>query len=268
MAAPRRSACAVWATVDDICSPCDDYDFPTSLLEDSLVVASDVLFELSGRQFPGSCSDTVRPCARRTPDDSFPNREVIAYGWTPYYYPWSGCGCNSSSRCSCAGLSQLTLGAYPITSITEVKVDGVVLDPSAYDVHDYRYLVRIDGENWPCCQDLTLDSDQDNTFEVSFTYGTLPPSPGVRAATDLACQLALSCSPETVGECTLPQRVTSITRQGVTMVVLDPFDFLEDGRTGVYTVDLFLKTYNPNGLRRPAQVISPDIGKRVRRVTT
>ena len=66
----------------------------------------------------------------------------------------------------------------------------------------------------------------------------------------------------------LPKRVTNVTRQGLSMVVLDPMDFLDDGKTGVYEVDLFLKAYNPAKLQRRATVMSPDIGRRARRIGT
>jgi hypothetical protein len=39
---------------------------------------------------------------------------------------------------------------------------------------------------------------------------------------------------------------------------LDPQDFLADGRTGIYAVDLFLKTHNPAQAVRPARVFTPD----------
>jgi hypothetical protein len=59
-------------------------------------------------------------------------------------------------------------------------------------------------------------------------------------------------------ECTLPQRVTSISRQGMSMTLLDPQDFLDKGRTGIYQVDLFLTTINPDGARLRSRVFSPD----------
>jgi hypothetical protein len=62
-------------------------------------------------------------------------------------------------------------------------------------------------------------------------------------------------------DCALPQRVTSVTRQGVTYTVLDSQDFLEEMRLGIYEVDLFLKTNNPNRAQKRSKVFSPDIPK-------
>jgi hypothetical protein len=57
--------------------------------------------------------------------------------------------------------------------------------------------------------------------------------------------------------------VQSITRQGISMAILDPFDFLDNGRTGVYQFDLWLATVNPTGLPRRSRVFSPDIARPV-----
>ena len=260
-----RSSCSPWAVEDDVCTPCDSiYDFPVGLLEDTLAVASDILFELSGRQFPGSCQETVRPCSQHASLDGAPNRDV-EYS-AVYRYP-SACSCQRSSSCTCSRIPSIRLGAYPITAIDEVLIDGVALPTTAYTVHDWRWLVRIDGETLPCCQNMLLASTEEDTFEVTYTYGSPPPPAGVMAAAELACQLALSCQPETLGECRLPSRVTNITRQGVSMVVLDPMSFLDNGRTGLYQTDLFIAAYNKHGLTRRASVISPDLRPAVRRVT-
>lgn len=224
-------------------------------------VASDILFELSGRQFPGTCDALVYPCAQRTFRDPAPDYSTRSTS----LFITPSCGCGVIDNCGCGGISQVQLGAIPITAITEVRVDGAVVPPASYRVDEFKYLVRTDGENWTCCQDL---SDLPNAFSVEFDYGLEPPPAGVRAAADLACQLALACNPATIGDCKLPQRVTSLTRQGVSMVLLDPFTFLENGKTGVYSVDLFLATYNPYRLRRPPMVMSPDVGPRVRHANT
>lgn len=269
MAASRTGACSSWATVADLCSPCDDYAFPAGLLTETLEMASDVLFELSGRRFPGVCTTTVRPCTRRAFEEYGPATPGFQF-FSPHVIV--GCGCQRRARCGCGDPDAITLGGYPIIAITTVKVDGVALDAARYRVDDYRWLVRLadaDGTNpgWPCCQDLSLADTEDDTFSVTFTYGSAPPAMGVRAAARLACELAMACEPEFAGKCLLSQRVQQVTRQGVT-VVLDRLDAIQEDFTGIPEVDLFLRTYNPAKLRRRAQVISPDIGRRVHRIGT
>jgi hypothetical protein len=99
---------------------------------------------------------------------------------------------------------------------------------------------------------------------VTYTYGTGPPALGRIAAKALADQYILAMSNS--DECMLPQRVTQISRQGMSWTLLDPQDFLDKGRTGIYQVDLFLTTVNPDGARLRSRVFSPDIprGKAVR----
>ena len=153
MAAPNRSVCTPWATTDDICTaPCSDYDFDVALLTDTIDIASDVLFELSGRQFPGICTTLVYPCSQSRPSDPFPDRDsrTASLSLTP------ACPCGIPDRCGCGGLSQVELGVVPVTAINEVRVDGAILPATSYRIDDYRYLVRTDDESWPCFPAGTL----------------------------------------------------------------------------------------------------------------
>lgn len=239
MAAPTTTTAEPWATAADVCHPCvveGDGAIDADVLASALRVATDVVWALSGRQFSGLTTETVRPLVSR--------------------------------RCQMRSWRhELDLGRSPLVSIGAVKIGVDTLDPDTYRIDDYRWLVRLDA-SWPTRQEL-LDADgEEHVFTVELTYGTAPPEAGVSAVAALACQLALACDEETAGECALPKRVTSITRQGLTMAVMDPFEFLDDGKTGVYEVDLFVKSYNPSGLVRPASVLSPDSHRRSRRVGT
>jgi hypothetical protein len=60
-------------------------------------------------------------------------------------------------------------------------------------------------------------------------------------------------------DCALPDRVTSVSRQGVSYTILDNQDFLENMRIGIYEIDLFLKTANPVKALAPSKVFSPDM---------
>lgn len=255
MAGPSASTCSEWATEDDICSPCNDYDNLGPIAADFIQAASDLLYEMSGRQFPGECSQTIRPCARRRWRHQV---DAAPPGWST---GWGWCGCGGSS-CDCGGLYSIELGAYPIVSVDRVMVDGVELDPSRYRVDDWRTLVRLqdaDGSNpgWPRVQQLDLPDTAADTWSVEFTWGRMPPPAGVTAAAVLACELALACDPENQSKCRLPKTVTSVTREGITMV-LSPSDFLDaNGKTGLYEVDMFLRAYNPQRARSRAKVWWP-----------
>lgn len=100
-------------------------------------------------------------------------------------------------------------------------------------------------------------------IEVTYKFGTMPPIAGRMAARVLAQQFALLWSGS--DECELPSRVSSVTRQGMSYTILDQQDFIAELRTGVYAVDLFLKTVNPDSARRKSKVFSPDIARGSRR---
>jgi hypothetical protein len=85
---------------------------------------------------------------------------------------------------------------------------------------------------------------------------------GQMAARTLAIEFCKMWAGE---DCELPQRVTSISRQGVSYTILDPQDFVQEGRTGLYMVDMFLKSVNPDKARNRARVFSPDTS-RARRI--
>jgi hypothetical protein len=92
---------------------------------------------------------------------------------------------------------------------------------------------------------------------VTYSYGIEPPTLGKMAARTLAIEFAKLWSGD--DDCMLPQRVTSVSRQGVSYTILDSQDFIDDMRTGIYAVDLFLKSVNPDKARAKARVFTPDL---------
>lgn len=101
--------------------------------------------------------------------------------------------------------------------------------------------------------------------QVTYWYGSSVPIAGRMAARQLAMEFARLWSGD--AECALPDRVTSVSRQGMSFTILDNQDFIAELRTGVYAVDLFLKTVNPDSARRKSKVFSPDIPRGRRRTT-
>lgn len=267
MSAPCQQACSPWATRDALPESCSNADI--SKAERALADATDLLFVLSGYKWPGFCADVVRPCGQRTYElPSHIQTAALSVGaWSDRR--WSGiCSCNRG-QCGCSRLSEVTLGVYPVAAVTKVMVDGVELDDSLYRVDDFKYLVRLpdpDGSNpgWPCCQNLNLDATEDGTFEVSVTYGSMPDGAGKRAAAALACQLLRARSGD---DCKLPDNVTALSRQGVSMNIQAVANLLDTGTTGVPEADRWLRAVNPGG-GRPAGVLIPGARSSVRRVGT
>lgn len=241
------------------------------------MLAWSTLASLSGYQF-STCPITVRPCAAGclTPGTYQVSpalalagtyagiRPTSRSGFTPHIGvngQWvNSCGC-ASGDCSCTALCEAILPG-PVGAITEVRLDGAVLDPSAYRVDNGNRLVRTDGECWPRCQDMAAAVTEEGTFAVTYYLGVAPNALLDFAAGVLAKEYALACLGD---ECRLPSNVTAITRQGVSYQMnADPF---VNGFTGIDEVDAVLRIYNPNGLRMAPVIASPDARPRSR-VTT
>lgn len=257
--------CSPWATSADACAPCDVYGVDSAELDDAMQIATDVLFNLTGRRWKGMCTDTIRPQAQW--------REAPV----PRWWPASGasshgfCSCHRGRETGCCSVPEIKLPGFPVqVENVVVRIDGEVLDADAYAIHDGRYLVRIDGEGWPCCQDLTADPATDeNTFEVTYLYGVDPPIGGMRAAATLGCQYLLASNPDAVssGACRLPKRITTITRAGTTIAVVDPMTLVKDGMTGLIEVDQWVQSILLGDQRRRSRVLVPGATRSTRRTS-
>lgn len=224
--------------------------------------ATFVLDALTGHQF-SQCPITVRPCGPTcrlqtnymTYPVGAPSPNVPGPWMVPYVAngTWVNCAC--SGGCDCAPACRVDLG-IPVAEVTEVKVDGLVLDPSAYQLVG-QWLARVDsGTCWPACQDPSVPDTEEGTFSVTLRPGRALPVAGQIAAGYLAGEFVKACSGIACG---LPAQVSSITRQGVDVEFVDPATVFEDGRTGIREVDLFIRAVNPNNLQRRPRVLSPDV---------
>lgn len=254
---PTLGPCQAWISGDDVADCCDLASNAASY-DDAALDASMLLFELSGRLFPGICERTVRPCNDR-----------CACGWGLSRWwadgpSWSGwCDDRGTRGCGCGALQQIKLAGYPVRQIDEVKIDGAVVDPATYRLDRWRYLVRLDDpgpplekRRWPSCQNRALADDQEGTFSVAYSWGTDPPPAGIHAAAELACQLYAACGG---GECKIPSRATRVVRQGFEIDMRRALSFLGGSEpTGMPLVDAFLSAY-AHGSRRRAAVWSPDM---------
>lgn len=247
--------------VDTTCIP-DWTSYTNEQRSRAISWATFVLDALTGRQF-SQCPVTVRPCGPtcrlQTDYVTFPvgapSPNVPGPWMTPFIAngTWSNCAC--SGGCDCAPACRVDLG-LPVAEVTEVKVDGLVLDPSAYQLVG-QWLARVDsGACWPACQDPSAPDTEEGTFSVTFRPGRALPVAGQIAAGYLAGEFVKACSGIACG---LPAQVSSITRQGVDVEFVDPATVFEDGRTGIREVDLFIRAVNPNNLSRRPRVMSPDV---------
>lgn len=252
--------CAGW-TPDITCCPTWASYSPT-VQAAATTVASKVLWAATGRRY-GLCPMIVRPCGKWC-SGSCGGNMYWSYGtWMPYIMDgvWRNCWCGDSMCCTCEPANQIYLPG-PVDSITQVLVDGVVIDPATYRVDDQRWLVRTGaGNTWPACQDMNLPTSASGTLQVSYPKGTPVPTEMQLAAGIYACQYAKAC---TGGDCELPLYATSVIRADTQFTLPSPTELLSMGLTGIWSVDQAIMADNPYGLKSSGRVIWPNPKSRPR----
>jgi hypothetical protein len=243
--APDTTVCPTWATFD---APSQSY---------ALEVAIYVIWAATGRRFE-SCSVTVRPCW---------SPAAPLYQTYPSAYYWglageslgdvgigvlSGCACGSVCACT---PSEVRL-AGPVISVDEVKIDGVVLDPSAYRLDSGVLLVRQDGQAWPMVQNMSLPAGEPDTWTVRYSQGQQVTALLNKLAGRYACEVVKGMAGQ---DCALPKRATSISRRGVDVQLIDKDSWLEKGLTGIAALDTVITAINPDHLSSRPRVLSPDL---------
>lgn len=239
----------------------------------SAAMATQVLRSLTGHVV-GGCPITVRPCAKGCGAGSFRaapvaagNAEALGVRVGPWWASidvdgqWINTWCGCTTECSCAFVPEVWLPA-PVGGVVEVLVDGVVLAQDSYRVDNGNRLVRLDGQTWPKCQDMTAAADGPGAFAVTYYNGFRVDGLASWVAGILAVEFAKSC---TGGKCRLPSGVQSITRLGVAYEI--PSGMFENGLTGIREVDSWVRLWNPHQLKSASQVWSPDL-RPARRTTS
>lgn len=237
--------CAPWLAADDV-TLCDSAD-PN--LPRALLVASHLLYNATAKLYPGLCSDKIWPCS------SGAGVQYLDYstGGSRPINVMGGCSCTGSTICG--GTPTVAVPGTPISAVVEVLINGDVVPAR---IVDDELLVRTDGTDWPCRNQLYLPDGSPGTWSIEYTYGLLPPPPLILAVEVLACQLIAGwCTGPDCPTCLLPKRLTQLTYEGATVQTLDPFDFLDNRRFGILEIDTALAQYNPNGLDRNGVMRSP-----------
>ncbi len=197
-------------------------------------------------------------------------------GWTfGYWAPvlisgaWAAivCGVCGQAECYCRG-DQIKTISLPgsVVEVNEVRVNGDVIPSSAYWLRQKRFLERTDGQPWPFWQDLNLPDTEDNTWVVKYVKGIPVPPGGQIAAGVLAEQLALAI--HAPNDCKLPKRIQTVTREGVTIGVVDPFAATKGSSrasveipkidTGIWEIDSWMAGVNmPRSIATVRSVDTP-----------
>lgn len=143
-------------------------------------------------------------------------------------------------------VSKFRLHHPSVVSVDTVEIHDLVsgnLTPVDGWVYLRGGMLGLPGGPSALCSPCSSNSD---TTLLAVEYTTAPnlPPGGVRAARKLAKELYLA----NLGKpCSLPDRVTNVTRQGVSWTMLDPMDFLSEKLTGLGSVDQWISAANNRG---------------------
>lgn len=224
--------------------------------------ATYIMWAATGRRY-GLCDVTVRPCGLDRKCGSCGSWNWYGGWMRPYILDglWRNCECGGG--CDCKPRCQVKLPS-PVANVTQVMVDGVIIATSAWRVDDNQWLVRTDGNCWPECQDYNVDVPATGTMQVTYQRGNPVPQAVLDAAATLACEFGKACAGEA---CRLPNRMTTLTRQGVSVSFADFDQLLNRGLTGIAEIDQVIVADNPYALKARPFFSSYDTDPRVRVVT-
>lgn len=217
-------ACSPWILPEEMCcegdsdvTTCDGTEVPLEFVysdEDYALAASNILFARTCYLYPGAREATIWPCM-------------------------AGCCLDHPYDCApCIRGSVIRLDGYRPRDIT-VTIDGVVVDPDSYRVQG-GMLIRTDGEAWPRRNNFGIGDGVETI--VSYTHGAEPPIELKIAAAALACELKTAC--DDPSNCAVPSRVQSISRQGVSMTLMDLQMLFATDKTGIPAVDYALDAHS------------------------
>lgn len=217
----------LWLSPSDTVDPSGEYTLA------AIELASLVLFSATGEKFTGVWTSTD---AYNDPSNAGVQLQpAVVYGNIINVPRFLG------------GVRNLRLRNSPVLSILSITRNGVVMDPSLYSLRNNAYVVQPNSAPW------FLDN---NDLIITYRHGQPVPRAGKAAATRLANEIIHAWKDD--GLCSLPERVQSITRQGMSMTILDPQEFIQNGRVGIVEVDYFIKAVNPDKARKKSKIFSAD----------
>lgn len=204
--------------------------------------ASEVIYVLTGMQFPGTCRATVRPVRRHHDRAS-----VTLLGTARPAWPGGFFGCGDEIPLHDPIFVDDT---NPIT----VKIDGEPF--TDFYVRDGYKLVRSDDHPWPSRNQLNLADTEEGTFSITYSFGTPAPNVVKRAALTLGVEYAREDmrDPRT----RLPPGTRTASRDGLSVGLDTEVDRIRTAGSAIPDIAAVMGTFNPTNNRMPTLIYSPD----------
>jgi len=223
--------------------------------EDFEAMAVEFLWRWTGKTL-GTCRVAVELCRDDCTDGQstyFGSGPGPSGLWRPVLIDggWYNISCGRcGDRCGCGDAGLRLPG--PVSSVVSVVENGQTLPASGYSLNR-DFLVRTDGRRWAPCQTV-----------VTYERGVAVPVGGQIAAGVLALELAKGACND--NSCRLPKRLQTVSRQGVTVAMLDSFDDIDKGHTGIFLIDSWVSSMTKPKVR--PTVLSPDKPRHASRRST
>lgn len=151
------------------------------------------------------------------------------------------------------GCCAIHLASVPVQSVQSVSIGGQVISAGGWRL-DGDQLMRV-GSCWPSVESCGAAPPVTVTYThgvpLTGTWGDLAALAMSEVALDIVNGL---CG----GQCRLPTRAATVTRQGVTVSPVIP-----EGKLGLPMTDRLVDVVNPHRRVQRSQVYSPDMARRV-----
>lgn len=221
--------CLQWVSrseLDDWCPDCvGDTVASLALAQACLDEATEQLYILTARMYPGECERTVYWCS---PGD-----------------------CGVSCCASCSNRPGIPLDG-PGAEVSEVSYNGTVIPSTDYAITQDNMLIPTNRTHWPTHTTLDDNAAIEDQFTITYTFGAPPPLAAKRAVKDLACQMIQNVL--LMPGCRISTGATTLSALG-TSVSIDPAAILA---AEIGSVRTLMQLVNPLNERVPTTVYSPD----------
>ena len=218
--------CTPWVTLADVCTG-QETTQARILVQNAINVATRWLNDATARRWSGPCTTFIRPETKPDCAPTYRGPIDLSRWLTP-----------------------------PIVGIVDLRVDGESIDTTWVYLNGNKLHASTGWEDadspmipWPT-QNTDRQPGGVDTWDLTVLHGAGPPEPLKEAASRLAAEIVKQCCGQ---DCDLPDNVSSISRDGITISFTPPMP----GRTGIPFIDAQIGLYGPEGLAHRQRLWDP-----------